>query len=237
MLHGPQRAAVNLSFSIPATCAEQIETGQTQLGIVPVAEIARQGLEIVSDVGITCRGAVRSILLCSKKPLREIRSLAADASSRTSTQLARVILRERYGAEPEIRRHKPELDEMLRAADAALVIGDPALRLQPGSLGLEWLDLGAEWWELTRLPMVFAAWAGKPGLPRQRLAQLTRDSYDFGSGRLEQIVSSEYQKREVSRDLARQYLSEYIRFEIGVEERKGMQAFLELAELKQSFAI
>ena len=72
-------------------------------------------------------------------------------------QLARVILREQYGAEPEIQRMQPDLNEMLRNSDAALIIGDPALRLDPLQLDLECLDLGEAWWRLTKLPMIFAA--------------------------------------------------------------------------------
>ena len=38
--------------------------------------------------------------------------------------------------------HAPDLDAMLRAADAALIIGDPALRLDPARLPYEVHDLG-----------------------------------------------------------------------------------------------
>lgn len=231
MLHGPEASEVDLSFSIPAVCAEEVEDGKTGIGIVPVAEIARQGLEIVSDVGIACRGSVRSILLVSRKPFQDIQTLAADLSSRTSVQLARVILRERYGAEPAISRAVPDLEHMLADADAALIIGDPALRLDPQTLPFDCLDLGAEWWQLTKLPMVFAAWAGKPGVASRRIASLTRSSYEFGRVHLDEIIDAEHVRRQVSRELAAEYLSRYIRFEIGAEEQKGMQAFFEFAEL------
>ena len=166
MMHGEERSAVDLTFSIPAVCAEEIEHGTTDVGIVPVAEIARQGLEVVSDVGITCRGAVRSILLVSRKPLREIRTFAADLSSRTSVQLARVILRERYGVEPLIHRAAPDLDGMLAGADAALIIGDPALRIDPQGLSIECLDLAEEWWSLTKLLPHAALLSIRPRAPR-----------------------------------------------------------------------
>ncbi len=68
MLHGEQREQVDLSFSIPSLCAAEIERGETDIGLVPVAEIARQGLEIVPGVGIAATGPVRSILLFSKVP-------------------------------------------------------------------------------------------------------------------------------------------------------------------------
>jgi chorismate dehydratase len=231
MLKGPQQDKVELSFSIPSICAQQVEDGTIQAGLVPVAEIARQRLEIVPGVGIACVGAVRSILLVSQVPFREIRTLAADESSRTSVQLARVILRERYGVEAAIYRESPDLQTMLASADAALLIGDPALRIDPDTLGYECLDLGTEWHALTGLPMVFAAWAGRPGLPVKALDEIMQGSYDFGKAHLDEIIHAEYARRGITRTLAARYLGEHIRFEIGKLEQKGLEAFWELAEL------
>lgn len=231
MLHGLQRQQVRLSFSIPSLCAAEVEHGDTDVGLVPVAEIARQRLQIVSSVGIACLGPVRSILLFSKTPWRKVRTLAADASSRTSVELARVIFRERFGVEPQITPHQPVLETMLAEADAALVIGDPALRLAPETLPFEWMDLGAEWLNLTAMPMVFATWAAKPGLPVDLLSDITRASYQFGHEHLQQIVEAEYALRGVTRELATQYLTDYIRFELRRREFEGLETFLRLAGL------
>ena len=130
--------------------------------------------------------------------------------------------------EPQIARHAPQLENMLRDADAALIIGDPALRIEPASLPYEWLDLGSEWLLLTNLPMVFAAWAGKPELPILSLAELTRNSYQFGKAHLHEIIAGEHPKRNISEELARCYLTQFIRFEIGQKEQNGLEAFLEL---------
>ena len=43
---------------------------------------------------------------------------------------------------PEVFAHAPDLDAMLRAADAALIIGDPALRIDPARLPYHVYDLG-----------------------------------------------------------------------------------------------
>lgn len=233
MLHGPQRESVDLSFAIPSICAQEIEAGVTQIGLVPVAEVARQGLEIVPGVGITCLGAVRSILLFSKVPWKEIKTLSADTSSRTSVQLARVILRERYGVEPFMTRHAPDLAAMLEKADAALIIGDPALVIDPAKTPYQWLDLGEEWFSLTKLPMVFAVWAGKPKLPVAELTELTRASYEFGKAHLSEVIASEYAQRGISHALADEYLRRYIRFEVGAAEQRGLETFFELAGLTE----
>ncbi len=236
MQHGPQRDEVDLSFSIPSECARDVENGAAQVGLVPVAEIARQGLEIVPGVGIACQGAVRSILLFTKVAFKQIRTLAADLSSRTSVELARVILRERYGAAPRITRERPVLEDMLAHSDSALIIGDPALQLDPASLPYDYLDLGAEWWTLTQLPFVFAAWAGKPGIPINPLRRLLTESYQFGNAHLDEIVQHEFARRGVSRDLADKYLQHHIRFEIGPKEEQGLRAFFELANLPEPIA-
>lgn len=237
MLHGDESEAVDLSFSIPSICAQRVEEGLIDVGLVPVAEIARQGLEIIPGVGITCVGAVRSILLFSRVPWPSVRRLAADLSSRSSVQLARVILRERYGVEPEVSSQQPVLADMLHDADAALIIGDPALRLRPEELPYEYLDLGAEWLALTGLPMVFAAWAGKPGIASSSLERITTASYLFGKSRIDEIVEQEHAARGITRDLADRYLRHHIRFELGTEELKGLEAFLDLAHLpRRSFA-
>lgn len=232
MLHGPQRDEVELSFSIPSLCAEQVERGSVDIGLAPVAEIARQQLQMVPGLGIACCGAVRSILLFSRVAWSKIRKLSADLSSRTSVELARVILRERYGAEPAVVPCEPVIENMLSDGDAALIIGDPALRLNPDEIPFECLDLGAEWLALTGLPMVFAAWAGKPGVPMQALERLTRESYEFGRTKLSEIIEIASAEHGIPTALAERYLGQYIRYELGSREQDGLHAFFRLANLK-----
>jgi predicted solute-binding protein len=233
MLHGPERSEVQLRFEIPSECAITIERREATIGLVPVAEISRQNLDVVPGYGIACHGAVRSILLVSRKPVRQIQNLAADASSRTSVQLARVVLREVYGVTPEFVSRPPHLENMLRECDAALLIGDSALVLDPYKLPFEVLDLGAEWYALTGLPMVFALWAGHVKSRAEELSSVLERSFQFGFEHVNDIVELEHDRRHVSRELAHEYLTRYIRYPIGDVEWKGLEAFLELAGLQQ----
>jgi chorismate dehydratase len=232
MMHGSQQPQVNLRFEIPAICAETIERGEADIGLVPVAEVARQGMEIVPGYGIACHGAVRSILLISRVPIRSIRTLATDLSSRTSVQLARVILREIYGVRPEFVSRAPKLEPMLAECDAALLIGDPALRIDPSALPYESLDLGAEWQALTGLPMVFALWAGNAPLASESLSEILAGSYKFGRSHIDEIANQEHERRGVTIAAAREYLTSYIHYEIGERELKGLDAFVDLAGLQ-----
>jgi chorismate dehydratase len=227
MLHGPQQGLFDLQFRTPAGCADDLSSGAADIGIVPCFELTRQKLEILRGAGIACRGAVRSILLISKKPAAEIQTLSADSSSRTSVELARVILDRRYGARPVIARHAPEVDAMLETADAALVIGDPALRIDPAARKEQVYDLGSEWWELTGLPMVFAVWAGRQEVATEQVREALLGSCRWGRERIEEIVEAESRARRFAPDLVREYLTRHIVHELGPEEYAGMERFLE----------
>lgn len=228
MLHGEQRDAFDLSFSVPSECAERLAQARADIGIVPCIELTRQKLEVIRGTGIACHGPVRSILLISKVPFAKIRTLAVDASSRTSVVLSRIILAKKYGAHPDIHAERPEVAPMLEHADACLVIGDPALLLDPQSLPFHVLDLGQEWTALTGLPMVFAVWAARPEFAGQDSSPFLK-SLRFGLAHLDEIVEREYQARGVSRELARDYLTRNIAFELGEREYEGMALFLRYA--------
>jgi chorismate dehydratase len=230
MLHGPQRGLFDLDFRLPSACADQLATGAADIGIVPCFELTRQDLEIIPGTGIACHGAVRSILLISKCPAGEIRTLAADTSSRTSVELARVLLERRFGAGPQSIPHAPDLDAMLRVADAALIIGDPALHIDPSALPWHVYDLGAEWLELTGLPMVFAVWAGRKGAVTPEITESFQASYQFGRDHMEAIVAAESIARGFQPEVVREYLTRYIVHELGPREHEGMQLFLEYAK-------
>lgn len=238
MLHGEQRDLFDLSFCLPSECARRLGAREAGIGIVPVIEMQRRNLDQVPGTGIACRGEVRTILLISRKPFGEIRTLATDAGSRTSVELARIILARRYGSSPVLVSMTPRLESMLEQADAALIIGDAALLLEPSTLPYATLDLGVEWLELTGLPMVFAVWAGPRPLDHDVFrADHFLSSYRFGAARLDDIAEAEYARRGVSREMVHDYLSRNIVFELGEAEYRGMSRYLELAAALPSQSI
>lgn len=229
MLHGPQRGLFELDFQIPAACADHVASGAADIGIIPSFELTRQDLQIIPGTGIACHGPVRSILLISAKPAGEVQRLAVDSSSRTSVQLARVILERRFGAEPELIAHAPDLDAMLRIADAALIIGDPALRIEPSRLPYHVYDLGKEWVEWTGLPFVFAVWAGRKEVVTPEVTAAFQESCRYGRARIEEIVAAEAGRREIAPELIREYLTRHIVHELDSRDYQGMDLFLSYA--------
>jgi chorismate dehydratase len=223
------RNTFDLRFALPSECADRLASGQADIGIVPVIEMARQGLDYFPGTGIACHGPVRSILLVSKVPFREVRTLATDSGSRTSAMLAQVILAERFGVKPLVFSHPADLAQMLGRADAALLIGDAALRVDPAGMPFETLDLGAEWVAMTGLPMVFAVWAGRKEVIHEPYGQLFLESCRYGLEHMDDIVRAEAPARQFSEDLVLRYLTHHIVFELGERDYQGMRLYIQHA--------
>jgi chorismate dehydratase len=223
--HGPQRGLFDVRFDLPAVCAAAVGNGEADIGLVPCAELDPLGLDFLPDLGIACDGPVRSILLISKCPFGEIRTLAADSGSRTSVALARIILEQRYGCRPHISRQTPELTSMLAECDAALIIGDPALHLEPETPPYQTLDLGAEWVAWTGLPMVFAVWAGKKAVLTPDVARVFVESYRWGKAHMDEIVRRASVERGFAEEVARGYLTRNIVFELSPKHLEGLELY------------
>jgi chorismate dehydratase len=128
--NGPLRGKYDLSFTVPSQCAEELRSGKADIAIIPAIEYARiPNLEILPDLSIASKKMVRSLLLISKAPLGQFESIALDSSSRSTQALTRILCAEHWKIAPQFIEMAPDLDIMLKKADAALLIGDPALRL------------------------------------------------------------------------------------------------------------
>lgn len=227
--NGPRRHPFQLDYCLPSEGADRLRSGQADIGILPVIEMARQSLAYCPGTGIACDGAVRTILLVTKVPPSQIRTLAVDRGSRTSVMLTRIILGRKFNAAPAITVAEPVLEDMLAQHDAALVIGDPALRLDPATLPYLTLDLGQEWKDLTGLPMVFAVWCGRPEFITPATTRHFSDSLAYGERHMATIVAGQAAQRQLPPDLVHTYLTQNILFRLGDNEYKGMRTYLEFA--------
>ena len=82
---------------------------------------------------------------------------------------------------------------------------------------------------MTSLPMVFAIWAGRKDSITRPVEAVFHASYEFGRDHLEEIVRIESAQRGISAELAREYLTRHIAFELGAAEYEGLELFLACA--------
>jgi predicted solute-binding protein len=154
----------SIRYDLPRVCADLLHAGAIDVGLVPSIEYLRAEYRAVPDAAVVSDGPVRSVALFTGVPMDRIRTIALDTSSRTSVALLRVLCARHFGIGPRFVEHRPDIDAMLRVADAALLIGDPALLVEHALKGLEKIDLGGEWKAMTGLPFVYAFWTGRPGV-------------------------------------------------------------------------
>src|SRR5262249_30133675 len=132
------------------------------IGIIPAAAYTQiPDLMIIPEVAIAARRPVRSILVVSRVPIENIRTLALDTSSMTSIALTKVLFERWLGGGRTFTAMTPDVNNMLREHDACLVIGDTALQVDRRKYFT--LDLAEEWIRFTGKPFVFAFWAIRRG--------------------------------------------------------------------------
>lgn len=246
--HEPTRGNLltryKLRYTSPALCAEQLRTGEADLGLVPIGALPfLPDLVTVPGCTIASLHQVRSIQLIVKPSLSltQIESIAADSASRSSVAYVQILLREFFHANPAFTPEPAGLPQMLALHDAALLIGDPAL------LALEdrdtngtyqdhtWYDIAALWHRHTGLPWVAAVWAVRPGALHAAgisAAQLTADlnrSRDAGVACVDQIVDEWQGRIAVPASTIRAYLTRNIHYTLNAGCLASIDRFYTLA--------
>jgi chorismate dehydratase len=229
------RNAFDITYTIPSLCAASLRDGSADIGIIPAAAYASvSDLAILPGVAIASRQAVRSILLVSKVPLEKIGSVALDTSSMTSVALLKVLFAKWWGGERTFVSMAPDIEPMLKANDAGLVIGDPALQVDRSQYLT--YDLAEEWIRLTGKPFVFAFWAVRQAAlneaPRDLdLAAVFQESRNHGlmPDSLDVIAREWASRLGLSPEDVKSYLTENIYYSLDPDCLDGMRLFYQLA--------
>lgn len=231
LVHGleKRRDLFEVSVDLPARCAERLHTGDVDLGLVPAIESLRGDYRLVPDMAIGSDGAVLSVAVFTTRPIGEVRTLALDASSRTSVALTRILCARLWKIAPEQQAMVPDLPRMLEQADAALVIGDPAFDADPVALGVEKIDLGQAWRELTGLPFVYAAWTGRPGALSPAHLTALAEVRDAGLAARPAIAADYAAATGRPAAAVESYLRDNLSYAFGPREQAGLERFFALA--------
>ncbi len=218
-----------LIFDVPSRLADALQAGALDVAMIPSIEYFRRpDYRIVSDACIACNGPVRSVRLFSHVPAAQIRTLALDEGSRSSAVLIRILLKELYGLEPEIRLLPIGASAANVSADAVLLIGDRGIASEKGRFEFVW-DLGQRWMEWTGLPFVFAMWIARPGVELQGFEALLSAARDEGLKRIAEIARREAANFDISAEDCLVYLRDHLVFYLGQPQLRGLELFYELA--------
>lgn len=246
--HTPRQEALaaryDVRYTSPALCAEQLRTGEADLGLVPIGAMPfLPGVSAVPGCTIASLGQVRSIQLVLRPgaTLNELQSIAADSASRSSVAYVQVLLRAFHMGEPAIVTSPADLTAMLAEHEAALLIGDPALlamedRDRTGAFAdCTWIDLAAWWHKCTGLPWVAAVWAirtselAEKGVSADVMTADLIASRDAGVAHADDLVREWQPRIAVPAGTIRNYLTRNIHYKLDDPCLRAIERFYTLA--------
>jgi chorismate dehydratase len=226
--HSEVAEAVDLSIATPAACAQQLEAGQTDLSLIPVATIpGHPHYQIISDYCIGATGKVRSVVLLSNHTLPEIKTIYLDPESRTSVTLARLLARDYWKITPDF---KPLAGENIKNGESCVLIGDKVFS-QESRFAYRY-DLAEAWIKYTASPFVFAAWTANKSLSASFIEQFNK-ALNYGIKHIPQSLTEPPQGGKdralpCPHDTALEYLTQNISYPFDAEKKSGLTSFWNL---------
>ena len=212
---------IDLLEEYPSKIAAMLLNDEIDVGLVPVAVIPQmKEAHIITDYCIGTEGEVASVGLFSEVPIEEVRTVLLDYQSRTSVNLARILLKEYWKLSPALEDTTADFRSNINGTTAGVVIGDRALEQR--KISAYTYDLGSAWKAHTGLPFVFAAWvANKP------LGEDFEDAFNrangYGISHISEVVDEiDYPVYDLTT-----YYTKNINYVLDAEKRKGLALFLE----------
>ena len=218
---GIPKSQIELSLDVPAVCAAKLISGEVDLGLIPVAELPKvPNAQIVSDYCIGAVGAVKTVLLMSRVPMNEIKQVYLDPESRSSVNMVRILATHFWQKDWE---WLPAPEDFPRpdAHPSIVLIGDKTYASRPDYPYI--YDLSAEWMKFTGKPFVFAAWVSNKPLAEDFIRAFNQ-ALSFGLHNIDAALDV-YADVAVKDEL-RNYLNNYISYELDAAKREGMELFL-----------
>ncbi|MDT3700600.1 MAG: menaquinone biosynthesis protein [Thermincola sp.] len=216
-----------------------------KLDITPISsiEFARNSDKaiILPNMSISADGDVQSILLFSKVPVTELDGLnvCLTSSSATSVALLKILFEHYYQIQVRYTVQKPDLQQMLKKNDAALLIGDDALLARHSDLDYEGrplfvIDLGRAWRDFTGQKMIYALWVIRSRFVEEHSAEIEAiskafvDAKNFGFSHVSLLVDKAEQATGLPRPVLESYF-QTIQYEFGEDEQKALLTYYDYA--------
>jgi chorismate dehydratase len=224
LLYGIERSPImeeiELVVEYPARIAKMLLEDEIDMGLVPVAVIPEMKQYFINgDYCIGCNGPVASVCLFSETPIEKTEKVFLDYQSRTSVQLARILMREYWQVNPEFINAGKDFTNAIQGTTAGVVIGDRALEQRKKSLYV--YDLGEAWKAFTGLPFVFAAWISNKQLDPAFIARFDQANKQ-GIEHIEDVVAENPYPIFNLRD----YFTRYLDYRLDPPKKQGLEKFL-----------
>ena len=211
---------IDLLVDYPAHLAQSLKDDDIDMALLPVAAMPLiPNARIVSDYGIAADGNVASVAIFSHVPMEEIESVFLDYQSRTSVQLAQVLLKHYWKKDVQLLEATPDYIASIHGNTAGVIIGDRALEQRPN---FEYIyDLAGAWKDWTDLPFVFAAWVANKELPAEFLVRFNVANGQGLDHIDEVVIANPYSAYDLQT-----YYRQNIHYYLDEQKKAGLKKFL-----------
>ncbi|MEO8583860.1 MAG: menaquinone biosynthesis protein [Flavitalea sp.] len=225
LVYGLEKCAVKNQIELipdfPAKLAQSLKDGAIDIGLVPVAVIPElKEWFLVGEHCIGSDGAVASVCIFSEVPIEKIEKIYLDYQSRTSVELAKILLKEYWKISPELLNTFEGYEQKITDTTAGLVIGDRSLLQR--KISTYTYDLGEVWKLHTGLPFVFAAWVSNKKLDDQFIKAFD-EANDYGLNRIDEVIALHPFPQFNLHD----YYTKFISYKLDEHKKQGLNRFLE----------
>lgn len=223
LFKSPVADLLDIQLDIPSVCAQKLSNGEADLGLVPVAVLPHlETPYVISDYCIGTVGAVKTVGIFSQCPIEEITHLYLDHHSRTSVELAKILLEEYWRIKPQYVAATEGYQTNIKGTAAGVIIGDRTIGQERNYR--YFYDLGAIWQAHTGLPFVFAAWVSTRPLDPQFVSDFNQ-ALKQGIDAIPQLIYL-IPPPHPEFDLG-EYYTHHISYEFDQPKRRALSIFLE----------
>lgn len=213
---------IDLSIDMPSDCAQKLIDDQVDIGLIPVAAILNlPQWEIVSDYCIGAVGAVNSVFIFSNCEIHNITRLQLDPESRSSNNLALVLLKNYWKVSPEQIIGAADYSHSTDSTTAFVQIGDRTFGKKNNYPFV--YDLAEEWQKFTGLPFLFAAWVANKKISQDFMDEFNQ-SLKYGLDHRNELFLELPERADF--DL-RDYLMHKIDFDVTEGKKEALHLFLD----------
>jgi len=213
---------IELSLDNPTDCAQKLIDDVVDIGLIPVAAIlSLPRWEIVSDYCIGAIGAVNSVFIFSNCDIKEVKTLQLDPQSRSSNNLARVLLKNYWRADHPMISNADDYSLSTDPNTAFVQIGDRTFGKKDKYPFV--YDLAEEWQKFTGLPFVFAAWIANKTIPQTFIAEFN-EALKYGLAHRADVIKELPARPDFD---VEDYLMHKLNFDLTEDKTKALNLFLE----------
>jgi len=213
---------IELVEEYPSRIATMLLNDEIDVGLVPVVVIPQlKESHIITNYCIGSEGEVASVGLFAEVPLEQVTTVLLDHQSRTSVQLAKLLLKEYWQKKVLFEDATEDFRSRITGTTAGIVIGDRALEQR--NISAYCYDLGTAWKAYTSLPFVFAAWVANKKLDEDFEDAFNRAN-GYGISHIDEVIlENPYDGYDLKK-----YYTQNISYELTAEKKKGLALFLGL---------